>query len=392
MPAPKTGAKTAAQAEMFANRLAKRQKHLRKWARRTGAGVYRLYDRDIPEIPLVLDRYDPADSGQEPALAGALYERPYEKDPAEEKAWLKVMIKTAAETLDLPEERIFLRTRSRGGPGRRGSPGFGIPAENFTGLENPAGLENSAASPDKGPLTMTVTEGGLLFGVNLSGSLDTGLFPDRRLLRARIRQESAGRRVLNLFAYTGSFSVYAAAGGAAGVDSVDLSAAYLDRARRNFLLNGFAVKRKGNSRNSPGTDLRCGTAADKAPGAGSDKPAYRFIRADVLRFLEEAAAGRRRWDLIILDPPTFSNSKKMSGTLDIRRDHKELLERCLSLLEPEGLLYLSVNARHFQPEENVLKDRIPGLVTRSLTEAMRDEDFKGRNIPACYRISREGFH
>ncbi|MDR1144073.1 MAG: class I SAM-dependent methyltransferase [Spirochaetaceae bacterium] len=381
--APDIGTKTAAQAEMFAHRLAKRQKHLRKWARRTGAGVYRLYDRDIPEIPLVLDRYDPADSGQEPALAGALYERPYEKDPAEEKAWLTVMIQTAAKTLALPEERIFLRVRSRGGPGRRGSPGFG----------NPAGFENPAASPDKGPLTMTVTEGGLRFGVNLNGSLDTGLFPDRRLLRSRIRQEAAGRRVLNLFAYTGSFSVYAAAGGAAGVDSVDLSAAYLDRARRNFLLNGFAVKQKGtDSRNFPGTEFRRGTGADKAGGgSGSDKPAYRFIRTDALRFLEEAA-GRRRWDLIILDPPTFSNSKKMSGTLDIRRDHKELLERCLSLLEPEGVLYLSVNARHFRPEESALEERIPGLVMRSLTEAMRDEDFTGRSVPACYRISRKGFH
>jgi 23S rRNA G2069 N7-methylase RlmK/C1962 C5-methylase RlmI len=199
--------------------------------------------------------------------------------------------------------------------------------------------------------------------VNLSDYLDTGIFPDRRLLRAKIREEAAGKRLLNLFAYTCSLSVYAAAGNAAGVDSVDLSNTYLDWGRRNFVLNGFEL---GN---------------EKGP------PAFRFIRADVFRFLEEKRKQGASWDCIVLDPPAFSNSKKMRGTLDIRRDHRELIGQCLALLAPGGKLWVSVNARGFKLAEGDL----PGLTSFKfidVTEKLRDEDFRNHRIPVCYVFER----
>jgi 23S rRNA G2069 N7-methylase RlmK/C1962 C5-methylase RlmI len=185
--------------------------------------------------------------------------------------------------------------------------------------------------------------------VNLSDYLDTGLFLDRRLLRALVRDMAGGKRVLNLFAHTCSFSVYAAAGGAASVDSVDLSNTYLNWGRRNFALNGLEGE-------------------------------YRFIRADVRPFL--ARAPRHSWDLIILDPPTFSNSKMMEGTLDIKRDQVPLLERCLSLLMPGGSLIFSVNMRGFKLDRGITP------APRDLTEQLRDEDFRGRKTPACYLFDR----
>jgi 23S rRNA G2069 N7-methylase RlmK/C1962 C5-methylase RlmI len=336
------------QGEMFANRLRKRYRHLAKWAKRSGAGIFRLYDRDIPEVPLVLDFYgnpfpgdtvsrgEPVDPGFPAALAGAIYKRPYEKDAAEERLWLARMREAASAALGIPEGRVFIKERKH----QQGTDQY----EKF-GKEH-AGHE--------------AVEGGLKFWVNLSDYLDTGIFPDRRLLRAKIREEAAGKRVLNLFAYTCSLSVYAAAGKAAGVDSVDLSNTYLDWGRRNFALNGFGA---GGSRgNSP----------------------FRFIRADVFRFLGEKQRQGETWDLIVLDPPTFSNSKKMDRTLDLRRDHRELIEGCLALLAPGGRLWFSVNARGFK----LAARDFPGLELIDMTEKLRDEDFRNRRIPVCYVFKR----
>jgi 23S rRNA G2069 N7-methylase RlmK/C1962 C5-methylase RlmI len=342
-------AKAAAQAEMLVNRLRKRRRHLDKWARRTGTGVYRLYDRDIPEIPLVLDWYGDA-------VSGALYERPYQKDEAEERRWLSTMTDAVSTALEIPRDNIFLKERRH---------------QRLKAQYGPVGRRH---------FFRDVREGGLSFRVNLSDYLDTGLFPDRRLLRARIREETGGKRVLNLFAYTCSFSVCAAAGGAVSVDSVDLSRAYLDWGMLNFELNGF----KGTSVEP--RDLSAGTLAfpqDAVKKAGV-LPPFRFIRGDVLRFLPEAKKAALRWDLIILDPPTFSNSKKMRGFLDIRRDYRELTGLCLDLLAPGGKLIISVNARSFKLDE----DAFPGVKLTDLTEKLRDEDFRGKRIPACYVVSR----
>jgi 23S rRNA G2069 N7-methylase RlmK/C1962 C5-methylase RlmI len=335
--------KTADQAAMLENRLKKRRRHLRKWARRIGAGAYRLYDRDIPEIPLVLDLYDDAESSASAgAIAGALYKRPYEKGGAGEGPWLAAMGEAISRALDIPPDLIFLKERAR----QRGKAQY-----------------EKIHSRDEARDTV---EGGLRFRVNLSDYLDTGLFLEHRKTRGMVRDLSPGKRVLNLFCYTAAFSVYAAAGGARSVDSVDLSNTYLDWARINFALNKLEALPV-----SPAA--LCG---GKAP-----LPSCRLIRGDVLRFLETAAS--LRWDLIILDPPAFSNSKKMTGSLDLKRDYRGLIAQCLKLLSPAGRLIFSANPRGFalDPED------FPGTRVEDMRETIRDEDFAGKRLPAVYTFT-----
>jgi 23S rRNA G2069 N7-methylase RlmK/C1962 C5-methylase RlmI len=331
-------AKTTAQAEMLSNRLAKRAKHLRKWARRVGTDAFRLYDRDIPEIPLLLDIY--GDS-----VSGALYERPYEKDDAEEDRWLEAMASAISGSLDIGPERIHLKRRKR----QRGQDQYDRIAE--------VGA------------TREVTEGGLRFRVNLSDYLDTGLFLDHRATRALVRAEAAGKRVLNLFCYTAAFSVHAAAGGALEVDSVDLSNTYLDWAAVNHGLNGFDTVRVEPEAFGPG-----GHPAQPIPGR------FRLIRADALRFIAEAAKAGRTWDLIVLDPPTFSNSKKMEGTLDVRRDYADLIDGCLAITAKGGKLWFSTNARGFRLDAA----DFPGVAVTDVKAKTVDEDFRGRTLRSCY--------
>jgi len=336
--------KTKYQAELLRNRLSKRYRHLRKWAKRVGIDAFRLYDRDIPEIPLVIDLYGDA-------VSGSLYERPYEKDQEEEEVWLSAMKDVIAETLGIPLDQIFIKQRKR--------------LRNRD--EGPAQYQKI----DSKTVIRRVHEGGLTFQVNLSDYLDTGLFLDHRLSRAFIRNASKGRRVLNLFCYTGSFSVYAAHGGAAQVDSVDLSNTYLDWAQVNFKLNGF-------------------TSDYIAPEVYVKNPQQRgknlLIRADVLRFLQEAVQRKLRWDLIVLDPPTFSNSKKMTDTLDIRRDYKELIDLCLALLNPHGLLFFSTNARSFHFDAEYFATTYQGIVIKDITRSTVDEDFRDKKVRLCYTL------
>jgi 23S rRNA G2069 N7-methylase RlmK/C1962 C5-methylase RlmI len=204
--------KTAHQEELLFNRLVKRYAHLRKWARRIGIDAYRLYDRDIPEIPLVLDLYGDM-------VSGAIYKRPYEKDAEEEAVWLEAMKDAVSKAIGIDRSKIFLKTRER----QKGKNQYG-----------PLG---------KGHVWKEIREGNLVFRVNLSDYLDTGLFLDNRKKRAMLMAEANGKKVLNLFCYTCSLSVAAAAGGAARTDSVDMSNTYLDWAETNFALNGIAVNR-----------------------------------------------------------------------------------------------------------------------------------------------------
>ena len=315
--------KTAAQAELLINRLVKRHRHLKKWARRTGTNAYRLYDRDIPEIPLVLDLYDDA-------VSGALYKRPYEKDEGEEEAWLGAMREAAAQALEIPQQHIFLKERQR----MRNRQETGKQYGKFSGAA----------------FYRDVREGDLLFRVNLSGYLDTGLFLDARKKRALIRKEAPGKRVLNLFSYTCSLSVAAAKGSAARVDSVDLSKTYLDWGKVNFALNGI-----------------------------KEQSEFEFIHADVIRFVKEAAIRKTRWDIIILDSPGFSNSKRMQSSLDLRRDHRELIRRCLLLLSPGGKLWFSSSAKGLE----LAADDFPGYIINDMGKDLEDEDFRGKRMPLC---------
>jgi 23S rRNA G2069 N7-methylase RlmK/C1962 C5-methylase RlmI len=330
--------KTAYQSELLFNRLSKKFKHLKKWAKRSRTNAFRLYDRDIPEIPLVLDLYDDS-------VSGALYKRPAEKNDEAESGnhvdspeiRLSAMKTAASKALEIPESRIFLKERQR--------------MRNRQEAGNQYGKIN-----DRG-FYRDVIEGDLEFRVNLSDYLDTGLFLDGRKKRALIRIEAEGKRVLNLFAYTCSLSVAAAIGGASQVDSVDLSNTYLEWGKLNFALNGIPL---------------------------SDK--FSLIRTDVLQFLDQPKTKKSLWDIIILDPPSFSNSKKMPESLDIRRDYRELISKSLTLLSPGGTLYFSSNAKsfHLQDED---KD-FPGFIIQDLRPSLVDEDFKGKKIPACYKFSK----
>jgi len=345
--------KTSVQAEMFANRLQKRFRHLKKWAQRTGVGVFRLYDRDIPEVPLVLDYYGDCAMPQEAALSGALFKRPYEKDDDDEEKWLSAMKDAACSALGMETACVFIKQRQR----QRGAAQYEKMAEER--------------------FTKIVSEGGLAFKVNLSDYLDTGLFPDRRLLRAIVRAEAAGKRVLNLFSYTGSFSVYAAAGGAVSTDSVDLSNTYLSWARENFSLNGFSASLLQQwDFFSQSARLDC---------------ANRLIRADALDFLEKAAAAKKRWDVIVADPPSFSNSKKMTGNFDLRRDIAGLLGKCLNILAPGGKVFLSVNTRRYSVTvaelETQLAPYAENVRVTDLENRIVDEDFKGRKMPKAFLIT-----
>ena len=347
------------QAEMLANRLQKRFRHLRKWARRSDIEAFRLYDNDIPEIPLVLDLYGDA-------ISGALYKRPYEKDEAEEERWLQAMGDAVAQSLALERGNIIIKRRER----QRGQP---------------AQYEKIA---DRG-LVREVREGRLKFKVNLSDYLDTGLFLDRRAMRRMVGADSGGKRVLNLFCYTASFSVYAADGGAASTDSVDLSNTYLAWARDNFALNGFdaeitrledfSAKRntKSMAYRNTNSNTKCNTR-------------HRLIRADVADFLHTAAAARQRWDSIIVDPPAFSNSTMARADFDLRRDYAALLGDCLSLLADGGKLWFSASARSFKAGaaelESALRERFPGVVVTDIGGNIVDEDFKGRRIPKAFVI------
>jgi 23S rRNA (cytosine1962-C5)-methyltransferase len=195
-----------------------------------------------------------------------------------------------------------------------------------------------------------VMESGLQFIVNLSDYLDTGLFLDHRITRQMVRELSIGKRVLNLFCYTGSFSVYAVAGGATKVVSVDLSRTYLNWTDRNIAVN--------------------------FPG---DAP-HQSVHADVLQYLKQVPAGS--FDLIVMDPPTFSNSKRMEDFLDIQKDHVGLISDCLNILSEDGILFFSTNYTKFELE----KEKIPAKEIRDITRQTTPFDFAGKLKRQCFRI------
>lgn len=302
---------------MLEDRLRKRQKHLGKWARRTGVTCYRVYDRDIPEIPLAVDRYG------EHALI-ARYAR--EQGPSIEPEWQRQMAAAVARALDVPEAHVHVKERAR----QRGSAQYQRLARFDTFL--------------------TMSEGGHRFAVNLDDYLDTGLFLDHRPTRARVAAEAHGKRFLNLFCYTASFTVYAAGAGARASLSVDLSRRYLAWAEHNFALNQI------------------------------DSRAHRLLCADVLAWLREPV--RERFDLAVLDPPTFSNSKKMQGVLDIQHDHAELIGLTLARLHPGGVLYFSTNFRGFKLD----RPAISAGEIADISEQTIPEDFRDRRIHRCYRL------
>lgn len=308
---------------MFKNRLEKVYRHLDKQAKRLGVGCYRLYDHDLPEFPFCIEIY-------EQHIYIAEYKRRHGMNEAEHDEWLEKSIDIICDVLKSQKENIFLKLRQRK-PGRLGQ-------------YQKTGVEKSE---------LIVEENSLKFIVNLSDYLDTGLFLDHRVTREKVKTEVKEKKVLNLFSYTGSFSVYAASGGATEVVTVDLSKTYLDWAKRNMQLNGF-----------------------------NDQEKYKFIQADVLKYLD--AVEGNYFDLIILDPPTFSNSKRMDDILDIQRDHVKLINDCLKSLNPGGKIYFSTNYKKFVLE----KEQIKASAIKDITKQTTPFDFEGRINRVCFLIEK----
>ncbi len=339
---------TGNQALMFANRLSKRYAHLKKWAKRTGVSTFRLYDKDIPEVPLAVDLYTDESSGDR-HLHISLYERPYDKPDEEEQAWMAVMKEAAAKTLSVPENHVHTKIRRR-----------------------QRGTESQYDKVSERGTVITVDEGGAKFRVNLSDYLDTGIFLDHRPARLLVRETSAGKRVLNLFCYTGAFSVHAALGAASSVTSVDLSRTYLGWAADNLALNGFGERiSMGDEKNPPNADA-----------------ALVLYRHDVVTFLKSAIRRKDRWDLVICDPPTFSNSKKLDDVFDINRDWAELCRLCLAVLSPGGTLLFSTNSRKLKFEAELIGGAAanPDTCISDLSDWSIPEDFRNRKIHRMWKF------
>jgi 23S rRNA (guanine2445-N2)-methyltransferase / 23S rRNA (guanine2069-N7)-methyltransferase len=313
-------------AEMFANRLRKNLKQLGKWARNEGLCCYRLYDADMPEYALAIDLYAGADRWAHVQE----YAAPKTIDPDRARARLKEALSAIPGALELPPANIFLKVREK----QKGKSQYERLAERGEFHE--------------------VREDGLKLMVNFTDYLDTGLFLDHRLTRRLLGECAAGKRFLNLFCYTGAATVHAAAGKARSTTSVDMSRTYLDWARRNMLVNAFTGKQ------------------------------HEYVQADVFAWLEEAHD--QGYDLIFLDPPTFSTSKRMEATLDIQRDHVRLIEATARLLEPGGELVFSCNFRRFKLDTEALSD----FEVENLTQATIPKDFaRNPRIHQCYRLTRK---
>lgn len=361
--------KTSYQAELFTNRLKRKYKELRKQMRKNRVCCYRLYDRDIPEVPVSLDLYEFLPDGVDSILEAArfmsdqnarlsandpavereikertfavlyLYERPYEKSEEDEAAWLDAMSEAAANVIGIDKSHIV--QKSRGHKSHKDDEQY---------------QKNDSAIAVAG----LVMEQGQIFKLDLTSYLDTGLFFDHRPLRAVVRDTASKKHVLNLFCYTGSFSVYAAQGNARRVESVDLSNTYIAWAKDNMKLNGFSERNK-----------------------------YEFTRADCMRFLQDKAVAAKGgklsedelYDLIILDPPTFSNSKATADVLDINRDWPQLVKDCLNILAPGGTLYFSTNSERIKFDISKIPSKTASgaeFTWKDITEQTIPADFAGK--------------
>ncbi len=314
------------QAEMLIGRVAKNLKKLVPWSARENLTCYRIYDRDIPEIPIAVDWYD----GR---LHISVYENLEENvsaKTAEHKHRYNFLAFRLASALNVSDCNVFLKFRIKAEGGGQ-----------YSALNNCRKI-------------FSIKENDLTFLVNLSDYVDTGLFLDHRMLRRIVMADSLGKRVLNLFAYTGAFSVYAAAGGALSTTTVDLSNTYLNWARENMRQNGFV----GDN--------------------------HIFIRDDVLGAIVEKRISNM-YDLIVLDPPTVSKSKSMHCDLDIQRDHPILLNGLLNQLSPGGTIYFSNNLKSFKFKRELIKcENIEDITKKTLPF-----DFRSPRVHHSYRLTKE---
>ncbi len=320
-----TGAPAGQLAEDYANRLRKNVKKLDKWARQQGIECYRVYDADLPDYNVAVDRYGDWVVIQE-------YAPPKTIDPAKARQRLFDVISATLSVLDLPANKLVLKTR-----------------------EKQKGKNQYQKLGEKGDF-FEVAEFNAKLWVNLTDYLDTGVFLDHRIARKMLGQMSKGKDFLNLFAYTGSASVHAGLGGARSTTTIDMSRTYLEWAERNMRLNGLSGRQ------------------------------HRLMQADCLSWLREAD---EQFDLIFIDPPTFSNSKRMEESFDVQRDHLELMKDLKRLLRKNGTVMFSNNKRGFKMDFAGLAAL--GLVANEITAKTQSQDFaRNRQIHNCWLITHAG--
>lgn len=309
------------------NRLQKRYKHLKRWAKRNAVFSYRLYDKDIPEFPLCIDLYVDAFDESRYSIV-TIYKHPEKLSKLLQKEWVKKIQAIVEKVLEIPENHIYVKIR-----------------EKKKELSQYEKIDNTEK-------IIFVKEDECLFRINLSNYIDTGLFLDHRNLRKIIKNEAKDKDILNLFCYTASFSLHAASNGAKSIDSVDLSNTYLEWAKENFLLNKINIAQ------------------------------YCFIKSDVFSFLKKC---KKKYDIIILDPPTFSNSKSTTTILDINRDYPFLIEASYKLLKVGGSLYFSSNSKSLKFDKNLFSF---SSNIREITKHTIGEDFLGKKPHQSWKITK----
>lgn len=304
------------------NRLKKNYKKLKTYIEKDGIEAFRLYNKDIPEYPYLVDLY---------GKHAVIYEQGKRLDEEHlpiREIHQKEITEALAQEFNIPEELQHFKVREK----QKGNEQYRL--------------------MDKGESEyFTVKEGGLRFLVNPERYLDTGLFLDHRPLRKFLQANSAGKKVLNLFAYTCSLSVAAAQGGAT-VTSIDMSRTYLDWGHENFVLNGLDPKQ------------------------------HSFYQADVLKEILVRKENNEKFDMILLDPPSFSNSKRMEEDLDIERDHPLLVRNCMHLLAPGGTLYFSTNKRKFELHSIISET----YKVKEITQWTIPQDFHHTNIHRAFTL------
>ncbi len=320
-------------AAMFTNRLKKNYKHLKKWARKNDISCYRVYDADIPQYAVAIDKYEDWIHVQE-------YQAPKTVNKGRAFQRINDVIDVVAEVLETKQDKVVLKVRKK--------------------QEGSSQYQKHDRKNDGRDFKLTVNENGLKFLVNMYDYIDTGLFLDHRFTRQLIRKLAKDKSFLNLFAYTGSVTVYAAAGGAKTTTTVDMSNTYLNWAKENLSINGYISNVYKDSRHS-------------------------FVREDCLKWIEQAINENKKYQLIFIDPPTFSNSKKMETSLDISRDHIALLSGCLALLEDDGRIIFSSNARHFKLDSSLNED----CYIKEITAATTTEDFRRKPLHRCWVLAKQ---
>lgn len=304
---------------MIQNRLEKNLKKLQSWAGKYKIEAYRLYDRDIPEFPFIVDRYKDQ---------FVIYDKSQKID--EEKNHLPLLIEALKNIFKVSDAALVVKRRLV----QKGTEQY----------------QKLAEKNEK----ITILENGVPLLVNLHDYLDTGLFLDHRPMRYTILKKASGQRFLNLFCYTASVSVMAAKAGARTV-SVDMSKTYLEWAQENFRLNGFDLNQ------------------------------HKFIQEDVLQFIQHASEWpdyQNSFDMIFLDPPTFSNSKKMDSDFDVERDQLKLISQTMKFLKPSGVLYFSNNKRDFKLAPEIHKN----YKVKDISQDTIPIDFHDQKIHKCFEI------